>query len=100
MARAKEKRQPTPVTYAKGLGPQQSYPEKVIWPGHDTQWLGHTKDGHFLVEDIVMRGVSERTITGGYSPSLKPIPLGEIEAKGGQVVVSARQDEELPSSEL
>lgn len=69
---------------AQGPGPQQTYPERVEFSGTPVIWYGHTVAGHFVVQDITDKGVSQRTITG-QAPDLKPIPLAAITEQGGKV---------------
>lgn len=43
--------------------------------------LGHVRDGHVDVEDIVHEGLSSRDLTG-HKPDLTPIPLHELREVG------------------
>lgn len=62
-----------------------SYPLRINWPQTNVVWWGRARDGHFLVQDITDKGVSEREITAGVQPRLLPIPLAEITRAGGQL---------------
>lgn len=77
----------TPDQQAMGLGPQGRYTEQVLWPGSGVVWFGQSANGYFVVEDIVDNGRSERAITGR-KPNLMPIPVTQIEARGGHLAVA------------